>query len=110
MTDAIKNNSEKITKALTETSINNNKAIENSNEKVLELMNENGMIAPYLASSLANLFKPENKSQFILIKGQISIRMNEFSINGGIPFSLCSNMLTFRDSNESFNLDGDLLQ
>ena len=66
MTDAIKNTSENITKILTENSINNNKAIENLNEKFLELMDERGMIAPYLASSLVNLFKPENKSQFRL--------------------------------------------
>ena len=62
MTDAIKNTSENITKTLTEISINNNKAIENLNEKILELMNDKGMIAPYLASFLANLSKPENKS------------------------------------------------
>ena len=110
MTDAIKNNSENITKAITATSINNNKAIENSNEKVLELMNDKGMIAQYLASSLVNLFKPENKSQFKLKKDQNSIRMNDFLINQCIPVSLYSNMLTFRDSNKSFKLDGDLLE
>ena len=64
MTDAIKNTSENITKFLSEKSINNNKAIENLNEKILEMMNDKGMIAPYLASSLVILFKPENKSQF----------------------------------------------
>ena len=68
------------------------------------------MIAPYLASSLVNLFKPENKSQFKLVKDQISVRINEFLINGGIPVSLYSNMLTFRDSNKSFKLDGYLLE
>ena len=68
------------------------------------------MIAPYLASSLVNLFKHENKSQFKLIKDQILVRMNEFLINGGIPVSLYSNMLTFRDSSKSFKLDGDLLE
>ena len=46
MTDEIKNTSEKIAKILTENSINNNKAIENLNEKILELMNDKGMIAP----------------------------------------------------------------
>ena len=66
MTDEIKNTSEKIIKTLTENSINNNKAIENLNEKILDLMNDKGMITPYLASSLGNLFKPENKSQFRL--------------------------------------------
>ena len=109
MTDILKNTSENITKTLTETSINNNKAIENLNEKILQLMDEKGMIAPYLASSLVNLFKPENKSQFRLKKDLNSIKMNDFMINGGIPVTLVSNMLIFRDSNKSFKLDGDLL-
>ena len=41
MTDEIKNTSEKITKTLTENSINHIKTIKNLNEKILELMNEN---------------------------------------------------------------------
>ena len=36
--------------------------------------------------------------------------MNDFMINGGIPVTLVSNMLIFRDSNKSFKLDGDLLE
>ena len=50
------------------TSKKNNKALKKINNKLLELMNDKGMIAPYLASSLVNLLKPENKSQFRLIK------------------------------------------
>ena len=65
-TDTPKNTSENITKTITEISIKNNKAISDLKEKVLELMNDKGMIAPYLASSLVNLFKPENKSEFRL--------------------------------------------
>ena len=110
MTDVIKNTSENITKTLTENSINNNKAIEILIEKILELMNDKGLIAPTLASSLVNLFKPENKSQFRLKKDLNSTKMNDFMINGGIPVTLVSNMLIFRDSNKSFKLDGDLLE
>ena len=36
--------------------------------------------------------------------------MNDFKINESIPVILFSNMLSFRDSNKSFNLDGDLLK
>ena len=53
---------------MTENFYKNNKAIENLNEKILDLMNDKGMIAPYLASSLVNLFTPENKSQIRLLK------------------------------------------
>ena len=110
MTDVIKNISENLTKTLTEKSINNNKVIENLKEKILELMNYKGLIAPTLAFSLVNLFKPENKSQFRLKKGFNSTKMNDFMINGGIPVTLVSNMLIFRGSNKSFKLDGDLLE
>ena len=73
-------------------------------------MNDKGMIAPYLASSLVNLFKPENKSQFRLRKDPNSTKMNDFLIHGNIPVTLFSNMITFRDSNKSFRLEGDLLK
>ena len=73
LTDTIENTSEDIAETITEISIKNNKAISDINEKVLELMNEKGLIAPYLASSLVNLFKPENKSQLRLKKTLIQL-------------------------------------
>ena len=39
-------------------------------------MNDKGLIAPYLASSLVRLFTPENKSQFRLIKDPSSTQVN----------------------------------
>ena len=36
--------------------------------------------------------------------------MNDFLINGGIPVTLFSSMLTFRDNIKSFKLDGNLLE
>ena len=36
--------------------------------------------------------------------------MNDFLINEGIPVTINSNMMTYRDSNKSFKLDGDLLE
>ena len=110
MTDVIKNTSENITKSLTETSINNNKTIENLNEKILELMNDKGMIAPYLTTSLVEVFKKDNKSQFRLRKDPSSTKMNDFLCHGTIPVTIFSNMITFRDSNKTFRLKGDLLK
>ena len=109
MTDAIKNTSENITKTISEAYKNNNKAIEDLNEEILELFKDKGIIAPYLASSLVSLFKLEEKSQFRLKKELNSTKMNDFLINEGIPVTIFSIMLTFRDSNKSFKLDGDLL-
>ena len=110
MTDELKNTSEKITRTLTENSINNNKAIQNLNEKILELMDEKGMIAPYLASSLVEVFKKDNKSQFRLRKDPDSTKLNDFLFHGKIPVTIFSNMITFRDTDKTFRLEGDLLK
>ena len=110
MIDEIKNTSENITETITENSINNNKAIENLNEKFLELMDDKGMIAPYLASSLVEVFKKDNKSQFRLRKDPDSTKLNDFLIHGKIPVTIFSNMITFRDTDKTFRLKGDLLK
>ena len=68
------------------------------------------MIAPCLASSFVNLFETENKSQSRLIKDLNSTKLNDFLINTSVPVTLYSNMLTFRDTNRSFKLDGGLLE
>ena len=110
ITKSLENTSENITKTITESSINNNKAISDLKEKILELMNDKCMIAPYLTSSLISLFKPENKCQFRFKKDTNSTKMNDFLIHRNIPVTLFSNMITFRDSNKSFRLEGDLLK
>ena len=79
-------------------------------KKFLESMNNKGMIAPYVASSLVNLLKLENKSQFRLKRDLNSTKKNDFLIKDGIPVTIFSNMLTFRDTNKSFKLDGVLLE
>ena len=110
ITKSLENTSENITETITESSIENNKALSDLNEKFLELMDEKGLIAPYLASSLVNLFKSENKSQFRLKKDQNSTKINDFLMHGGIPVTLFSNIINFRDSKKTFILDGDLLK
>ena len=110
LTNTLKKTSENITKTITENSNKNNKAISDLNEKNLELMNDKGMIAPYLASSLVEVFKFDNKSQFRLRKDPDSTKMNDFLIHGKIPVTIISNIITFRDSNKTFKLEGDLLK
>ena len=85
LTDTLKKTSENKTKTITENSINNNKAIENLNEKILELINDKGMIAPYLTTSLVEVFKKDNKSQFGLRKDPNSTKLNDLLIHGNIP-------------------------
>ena len=110
LANTIKKTSEKIANTITETSNKNNKAVSESNEKNLEWMNDKGVIAPNFASSLVNLFKPENKSQFRLRKDPNSTKMNDFLLHGNIPVTLFGNMITCRDSKKSFRLEGDLLK
>ena len=110
ITKSFENTSEKITKTLTENSMNNNKAIENVNNKLLEIMNDRGILAKYLMSPLSRITNPENSSQFKLVKDSNSNRVNDLKINKTIPITLYGNMLTFRDTNKQFELKGDLLE
>ena len=91
-------------KTITESSINNNKAIENLNEKVLESMDDKGLID----SSLIEVIKSDNKGQFRLTKDPNSTKTNDFLINEKVPVTIFSNMLTFRDTKKVFKIEGDL--
>ena len=51
-----------------ETSIKRQPNVFRFKRKVLEVMNAKGMIAPFLTSSLLNLFKPEDTGQIELLK------------------------------------------
>ena len=104
LTDTLKKTSENITKTITESSINNNKAIENLNEKVLESMNDKGLID----SSLIEVIKSDNKGQFRLTKDPNSTKTNDFLINEKVPVTIFSNMLTFRNTKKVFKIEGDL--
>ena len=106
VTKTLESTPQDITKTITETSIKNNQAIENLNEKVLESMNDKGLID----SSLIDVIKSDNKGQFRLSKDPNSTKTNDFLINEKVPVSIFSNMLTFRDTNKVFKLEGDLLK
>ena len=110
VTKSLKNTSENRTKTLIETSNNNNKALENLNEKILETMNDRGILATYLMSPLSKITNPESKSQFRLEKDHNSNRVNDLLMKNKIPITLYGNMLTFRDTNKQFELTGGLLE
>ena len=110
VTKSLENTSENLTKAITESSIKNNQAIENINNNLLEIMNDRGILATYLMSPLSRITNPEKTSQFKLVKDPSSNRVNDLKINKTIPITLYGNMLTFRDTNKQFELKGDLLE
>ena len=110
VTKSLENTSENLTKAITETSIKNNQAIENINDNLLEIMNDRGILATYLISPLSRITNRENSSQFKLVKDPSSNRVNDLKIHNSIPITLYGNMLTFRDTNKQFELKGNLLE
>ena len=110
VTKSLENTSENLTKAITESSKENNLALENLNNKLLELMNDRGILASYLMSPLSKITNPENTSQFKLVKDPSSNRVNDLKIHNSIPITLYGNMLNFRDTNKQFELKGDLLE
>ena len=109
VTKSLENTSQDITKTITETSLKNNQAIENLNHKLLEIMNDRGIISSYLLSPLSKIFNPKNTTQFKLINDSTSDRVNDLKINNSIPITLYSNILTFRDTGKEFELKGNLL-
>ena len=73
-------------------------------------MNDRGILATYLISPLSKIFNPENTSQFKFFKDSSSNRVNDLKIHDSIPITLYGNVLTFRDTNNQFELKGDLLE
>ena len=77
VTKSLETTSQDIRKTITETSMKNNQAVENSNNKLLEFMNDTGILATYLMSPLSKITNPENASQFKLVKVSNSNRVND---------------------------------
>ena len=110
VTKSIESTSQDITKTISENSLKNNQAVENLNNKLLEIMNDRGILATYLMSPLSKITNPENSSQFNLVKDHNSNRVNDLLIKNTIPITLYNNLLTFRDTGKEFELKGDLLK
>ena len=109
-TKSLDDTSKDITKAITETSKENSLALENLNNKLLEIMNDRGILANSLMSPLSKITNPENTTQFKVVKDANSNRVNDLNINNSIPITLYNNMITFRDTGKEFELKGDFLK
>ena len=109
-TKSLENTSQDITKTITETSYKNNQAKENLNNKLLEILNDRGILATYLMSPLSKITNPENSSQLKFVKDHNSKRVNDLLIHNTIPNTLYINILKFRDTGKEFELKGDLLK
>ena len=95
------------------TSKENNKAILNFNDKLLEIKKNRGIIATFLISALSEITNPGTTSQFKIVKDTNSNRVNDLLINKIKPVSLCNNLLTYRDRDKvtiekrSFEIDNN---
>ena len=93
---------------MTESSFKNNQALENINDKFLEIMNDSGIIASYLMSLLSKILSPEKTTHFQLVKHPISNGVNDSLIHITITVSLNNNLLTFFDGGKVFEMKADL--
>ena len=90
--------------------IESNKALSNSNEKLLQIVKDRGEIASYLISQLSKITSLEHTSHFKLIKVPSSNRVNGLLIDKTIPLSLYNSLLIVPDTDAKFELNGVLLK
>ena len=83
---------------MTEDAFKNNQALENLNNKFLEIMNDRGTIASYLLSLLSKNNNPEITGQFKLVKDRNSNSVKDLLIHNTIPITLFNNLVTFCDT------------
>ena len=72
-------------------------------------MNNRSILASYLLSLLYKITNPEQTSQFQLVKDLNSNRVNDFLLNKTKAVTIYNNLLTYRDRNKKFELQGDRL-
>ena len=73
-------------------------------------MNDRCIKAAYLLSPLSQFNNPEYTRQFKLVRDPDSNRVNDHLKNKTMPVSLYDKLLTFRDIDGNFELNGDLLK
>ena len=66
--------------------LKNKEALDNINNKLLEIMNDRGILASYLMSPLSKITNLDNKSQYTLVKVSKSNRVNGLLIHNSIAF------------------------
>ena len=90
------------------TSKESNNALENINNQFLEIMNDKGILASYLLSPLSRIINPAHTTQYKLVKVSNSNRVNDLLINKTIPVTIYNNLLSFCDTDEKFESQGNL--
>ena len=73
-------------------------------------MNHRGILASLSMSPLSEIINPAKTSQLMLVEDPNTNRVNDFLINKIIPVALYNKWLTFRDTAEKTELQGDPLK
>ena len=102
-TDTIKKTSEELTETTRLTSKKNNQAVEDLNDKLLEIMNDTGIGASFLFSLLSKIKNVEHTSRFKQVKDPSSNRVNDLLKNKTTPVTLYNNFSRFRNIDKSLN-------
>ena len=68
------------------------------------------MIGSYFLYPLCKITNPEHTSQFKLVNNPNLNRINYFLINTTIPVLLYNKLLALRETDEEFDLHGDLVK
>ena len=97
--------SQKVTKTITETSIENDKALTNLNDTLLFIVNERAILASSLLSPLSKLKSREHNSRIKNVKCPDSNRVNDLLINKTLTVILYDNLFTFRDTDKKFEIN-----
>ena len=77
VTKTIEDVSVDVTKTMMLISKENNKALENLKSKLLEILNDRGILANYMRSPLSKITNPESTTRFKLVKDYNSNRFKD---------------------------------
>ena len=89
VTKPIKDVFEDVKKPMKVTSEENNKAIADLKEKVVEVLNNTGVKTSCLVSLLLKITSPEHTSQLKLVKDSNSNRVNDLLIKNNTSHAVC---------------------
>ena len=92
------------------TSKESNKALEDLNDKLSEIMNKRGKIKSYWLSALSEITNPETTSPFKLVTDPQGNPVNDLLIKKTKQVTFYDNLLIILDTDKKVELQGDILK
>ena len=91
-----------------EKSKENDKALKSLNDKLLQIVNDRGVLASSLLSLSSKITNPDHTGLLKLVKDPDSDRVNILLRNKKVPVTSYNNLFSFCDTNKLFELKRDL--